>query len=168
MYASDGQLIDRRPSQYGMLTKIPLRWKNRTLCAIITAGLFLTACGGGAASGPVGAVQAYLNAIGKFDVKAALELTCTAQKEAVSAALSFLTGTGSDLSALANLYSFDFSQLTFQESNNDGKTATLHLGGVLTLRALGLAQTQNMNQDVPVVNEGGQWKVCGAIDLTKP
>jgi hypothetical protein len=155
-------------SQCRLLTKIHLRWKNLTLCAIITAGLWLTACGGGAASGPVGAVQAYLNAIGKLDVKAALDLTCTSQKEAVSAALSFLTGTGSDFSALANLYSFDFSKITFQESNNDGKSATLHLGGVLTLKALGLEQTQNMNQDVPVVNEAGQWKICGAIDLTKP
>jgi hypothetical protein len=167
LYANDKQLIDRQSSQCGLLTKIHLRWKNLTLCAIITAGLWLTACGGGAASGPVSAVQAYLNAVGKFDMKAALDVTCASQKDAVSAALSFLTGTGSDLSALAG-YSFDFSQLTFQESNNDGKSATLHLGGVLTLKALGLEQTQNMNQDVPVVNEAGQWKVCGKIDLTKP
>lgn len=145
-----------------------MKGKSAALSIVLALTVLLSACGGGAAAGPIGPVQAYLNAIGKFDLKAALELTCTSQKEAVSAALSFLTGTGGDFSALANLYSFDFSKMTFQESNNDGKTATIHLGGVLTVKALGLEQTQNMNQDLPVVNEGGLWKVCGTVDLTGP
>jgi hypothetical protein len=145
-----------------------MKGRSAALSLVLALTVLLSACGGAAAAGPIGPVQAYLNAIGKFDVKAALELTCTAQKEAVGAALSFLTGSGNDLSALANLYSFDFSKITFQESNNDGKTATVHLGGVVTLRALGLEQTQNMNQDLPIVNEGGQWKVCGSIDLLSP
>ena len=129
---------------------------------LVMSGL-LSACGGsGAAGGPVGAVQGWLAAWTKFDSTAIGELTCADLKPQIDEALSLFNSgsSGQDLSALKDLFSFDFSKLTFEEKSNDGKTATVHVAGAMSVKALGQEQSQDMNEDVQVVNEGGNWKVC--------
>ena len=128
---------------------------------LIVVGILMSACGGGGAGGPVGAVQSWLDGLTKFDFKAVTDLTCSAQRQQIEQSLSFFSSSGQDLSALKNLFTFDFSKLKFEEKSNDGKAATVHLSGSMSVTAFGQSQNQDMNEDVSVVNENGGWKVCG-------
>lgn len=131
------------------------------VAVVLIVSVLLSACGG-APAGPAGAIQGWLTAFTKFDFKAVTDMTCAAQKDQVNQALSFFSGSsGADLSSLSSLFSFDFSKLTFQEKSNDGKTAVIHVGGQMITKVFGQDQSQDMDEDLQVVNEGGQWKVCG-------
>jgi hypothetical protein len=129
---------------------------------VLMLGTLMSACGGAAAGGPTGAVQAWLDAWTKFDTKAVGDLTCASLKPQIDQAMSLFNSgsSGQDLSALKDLFSFDFSKLKFEETSNNGQTATIHVSGSMTVKALGQEQSQDMNEDVQVVNENGGWKVC--------
>ena len=140
-----------------------MKGKSFVVALVLVLSVLLSACGGGAAAGPAGAIQTYLSAVSNFDFKAAGDLSCAAQKDTMNQAFALFNsaGTGGDPSSLKSLFKFDFSGLKFAESSNDGKSAVVHMSGTMKVSAFGQDQSTDMNQDIPVVNEGGQWKVCG-------
>ncbi len=133
------------------------------ISVMLVVSFILSACGTGTAGGAVGAVQNWLAAYAQFDNKGVLDLTCSAQKAKITDALTQLTNSSNNLSSLKDLFAFDFTKLTFKENSNDGKNAVIHLGGQMTIKIFGQVQTQDMDQDVPVVFENGQWKACGNL-----
>ena len=136
---------------------------SSAIVVVLMLCVWLSACGTGSAGGAVGAVQNWLAAYAQFDSKGVLDLTCSTQKAQITRTLDQLTNSSSSLASLKDLFAFDFTKLTFVENSNDGKTAVIHLGGQMTIKIFGQTQSQDMDQDVPVVLESGQWKVCGSL-----
>jgi hypothetical protein len=55
------------------------------------------------------------------------------------------------------------SGLKFEEKAGSGDKATVVVSGKMKLEALGQSQDQEINnEELPMVKEGGQWKVCGS------
>jgi hypothetical protein len=124
--------------------------------------LLLGACGGGGSGGgALTAVKTWFEALSQLDLNKVTELTCESQKATVEQAFSFLSAGGeTDLQAMKELFNIDVSGLTYEEKGVSGNTATVHIAGELKVSAFGQEQTQPVDEDVPVVNEGGTWKVC--------
>jgi hypothetical protein len=134
---------------------------SSALAVILILSVWLSACGTGSAGGAVGAVQNWLAVYAQYDSKGVIDLTCLAQKAQITQAVAEFNNT--DLATLKDLFVFNFARLTFKENSNDGKTAVIHLGGQMAVTIFGQTQNQDMDQDVPVVFENGQWKVCGSL-----
>jgi len=133
-----------------------------TASILLIAAVILAACGGGAGGGPSGTAQAWFEAFTQFDMAKMKDLTCDSEKAAVDEALSGLGGEGFDLGALKDLFQIDVSGLSFQDQNVSGNSATVHVSGKLKISAFGQSQDQDINEDIPMTNEGGAWKVCTA------
>ena len=132
---------------------------------VLVASVVMGACGGAGGAGAAGAAKAWFEAIAQLDLNKVKDLTCDKEKAALEQAFSFLGGAASgetDLEALKELFQIDVSGLKYEEKNVSGNTATVHISGVLKVSAFGQSQDQNVDEDVPVVNEGGAWKVCAA------
>ena len=67
-----------------------------------------------------------------------------------------------DIDALKQLFKIDVSGLKYEQKSVSGTQATVHISGKLKLEAFGQSQEQDLDEDVPVVNEGGAWKVCAS------
>lgn len=134
---------------------------SSAIAVVLMFSVWLSACGTGSAGGAVGSVQNWLAAYAQYDSKGVIDLTCSAQKAQITEAVSIFSNT--DLASLKDLFAFDFSKLTFKENSNDGKAAVIHLGGQMTVKIFGQTQSQDMDQDIPVVFENSQWKVCGSL-----
>ena len=131
---------------------------------VLVASVVMGACGGAGGAGAAGAAKAWFEAFSQLDLNKVKDLTCDKEKASLEQAFAFLGGTGSDtdLEALKELFQIDVAGLKYEEKNVSGSTATVYISGVLKVSALGQAQEQNIDEDVPVVNEGGTWKVCAA------
>ena len=128
---------------------------------VVVASLVLTACGGGGAGGnAVGAVKSWFEALSSLDLQKVVALTCEKERPTVEESFSFLSGSGTDLEALKQLFTIDASGLKYEDKGVSGNTATVHISGKLKVSAFGQSQEQDIDEDVPVVNEGGAWKVC--------
>ena len=122
--------------------------------------MLLAACGGG--GGPaIDATRAWLQALSEFNFDQVMNLTC-ADKQVRSDIQQRLAPFNDISKAVTSLNGkFDFSGLKFEEKSNNGQTAMVHLSGSLALTALGQSQSLELNEEIQVVNEGGDWKVCG-------
>jgi len=131
---------------------------------VLVASVVMGACGGAGGGGAAGVAKAWFEAFSQLDLNKVKDLTCDEQKASLEQAFALLGGTGSDtdLEALKELLQIDVSGLKYEEKNVSGSTATVHISGVLKVSAFGQSQEQDINEDVPVVNEGGAWKVCTA------
>lgn len=128
---------------------------------VVVASLVLAACGGGGGGGDaVGAVKSWFEALSSLDLQKVVGLTCEQERSAVEESFAFLSGSGTDLDALKQLFTIDASGLKYEDKGVSGNTATVHISGKLKVTAFGQAQEQDIDEDVPVVNEGGAWKVC--------
>ena len=129
----------------------------------LLAAVILSACGGGGGGGAAGAAQAWFQAFSQLDVAKIKDLTCEAQKAAIEDALSVLGGGGAaDMEAIRQLFKIDVSGLKYEEKSVSGNQATVRISGKLKLEAFGQTQEQDLDEEVPVVNEGGAWKVCAS------
>jgi len=128
----------------------------------LIAAVVLAACGGGAAGGPAGATRAWFEAFTQFDFNKMKDLTCESEKSTIEEGLSFLGSADTDVSALKELIQIDVSGLSYEERNVSGNNASVHVAGKLKMSAFGQSQDQDVDEDIPVVNEGGAWKVCAA------
>lgn len=124
---------------------------------VLFATVFLAACGGRGASSPEAAAQNWLNAFFKADGKTLRDTTCTAQSLAL---------TDSVINGLANTLgmtgaTFDLSRLTYVY---DATRKTVAIGGTVRITVNGITRDQNLTMlnlnILPVVEEGGGWKVC--------
>ncbi len=130
----------------------------------LVASVVVTACGGGSGGGAaVAAAKSWFEAFAQLDLNRVKELTCESEKAAVDAALGLLAGGGEiDVEAMKDLFQIDVSGLTYAETSVSGNSATVHISGLIKVSALGQSQDQDVDEDVPLVNEGGAWKVCQA------
>jgi hypothetical protein len=133
---------------------------------VLIAALILAACGEGAGGGPSGAAKAWFEALTQFDMAKMTDLTCESEKASIDSALSGLGGEGFDLEGLKDLFQIDVSGLSFQDQSVSGNNATVRVSGKLKISAFGQSQEEDVNEDIPLVNEGGTWKVCtGEVPL---
>lgn len=121
----------------------------------------VAACGGG--GGPANTARDWFAAISSFDFNRVKELTCSEQQGALDQALGLFDGAGEDfdLSALGELFEIDTSGLQFTESNVTETSANVQISGKLKITIFGQSEEQDVDQSVPMVNEGG-WKVCSS------
>ncbi len=141
--------------------------KRLSVVMIVVIGLsiLLPACGGGGGGGAAAAAKSFFDAFSQLDFTKMKDLSCNAQKANIEG-LSGSLGSLGDASALKNMIKIDTSGLKFEEKSVNGSNATVVVSGKMKMEMLGKADEQDVNsQELPMVNEGGQWKVCGASGL---
>lgn len=121
--------------------------------------LLLATCGGGA-NDVAGAARAWFEAFTRFDFERMGELTCEQEKDSLVQGLDAFTGGEVDLSGFAALFQFDISGLEFEESDVGDTSATVHIAGLMKITIFGQSEEDEVNIDLPMLNEGGTWKVC--------
>ena len=144
--------------------------RNRLTRFIVWASvglLLLSACGAGG-SPTLDATRNWLQALADLNFKQVMELTCSnpQARTQVELRLDPLIDMQETLQALKG--KFDFSSLKFEELSNNGRTAVVRLSGKMFLQALGQRQALDIYEEITVVQESNQWKVCGnAANLLK-
>lgn len=127
-----------------------------TVILVFTA-VFLVGCGGRGASTPEAAAQNWLNAFFKADGKTLRDTTCTAQSLALTD--SVINGLSNTLGMTGA--TFDLSRLTYAY---DATRKTVAIGGTVRITVNGITRDQDLTMlnlnILPVVEEGGGWKVC--------
>jgi hypothetical protein len=136
------------------------------MIVVIVLSALLTACGGGGGGGgAAAAAKSFFDAFAQLDFAKMKDMTCEAQKKSIEEAMSMMSA-GGDAAALKQMLKIDTSGLKFEEKSTSGSNATVVVSGKMKLEMLGKAEEQDVNnQELPMVNEGGQWKVCGAGGL---
>jgi hypothetical protein len=136
------------------------------MIVVIVLGLLLSACGGGGGgAGPAAAAKSFFDAFTQLDFAKMKDLTCEAQKATMDEAAKAMSVAG-DAAALKELIKIDTSGLKFEEKSVSGNNATVVITGKMKMEAFGQTQEQDLNsQELPMVNEGGAWKVCAAGGL---
>jgi hypothetical protein len=128
------------------------------ITVLIVTSVLLTACGGGGGGAAAGA-KSFFDAFAKLDIAKMKELTCDAQKQSMETSLGAMAAVGSGIK-------IDVSGLSFAEKSVSGNTAVVVVSGKMKIELLGQSQEQPVNnQELPMANEGGTWKVCGANAL---
>jgi hypothetical protein len=136
------------------------------MIAVIVLGLLLSACGGGGGGGgAAAAAKSFFDAFSQLDFAKMKDLTCDAQKSALDQATQAMSSLG-DAAALKELIKIDTSGLKYEEKSVEGDKATVIVSGKMKMEAMGQTQEQEINnEELPMVKEGGAWKVCGAGGL---
>jgi Ran GTPase-activating protein (RanGAP) involved in mRNA processing and transport len=137
------------------------------MIVVIVLSALLTACGGGGggAGGAAAAAKSFFDAFSQLDFAKMKDLTCDAQKSSLDQATEAMSALG-DAAALKEMMKIDTSGLKFEEKSVSGDKATVVVSGKMTVEAFGQSQDQEVNnEELPMVNEGGAWKVCGAGGL---
>lgn len=140
---------------------------TRIIVLISVGLLFLSACGAGG-SPAVDATRGWLQALADLNFKQVMDLTCSnpQARTQVELRLDPLIDMQETLQALKG--KFDFSGLKFEELSNTGRTALVRLSGKMFLQALGQKQALDIYEEITLVKENDQWKVCGnAANLLK-
>ena len=134
---------------------------------VIVLSSLLTACGGGGggAGGASAAAKSFFDALAQLDFAKMKDMTCDAQKASMDQAAQAMSALG-DASALKDLMKIDTSGLKFEEKSASGNNATVVVTGKMKIEAFGQSEEQDVNgEELPMVNEGGAWKVCGTGGL---
>lgn len=129
--------------------------------------LLLAACGAGG-SPAIEATRSWLKALTDFNFKQVMELTCSnpQARNQIEVRLDPLIDMQETLQALKG--QFDFSGLKFEELSNNGRVATVRLSGKMFLKALGQKQALDVYEEVTLVKESDQWRMCNnAASLLK-
>lgn len=135
------------------------------MIVVIVLSTLLTACGGGGGGGAAAAAKSFFDAFSKLDFAKMKDLTCDAQKASIEGLTGSLGALG-DASALKDMIKIDTSGLKFEEKSVSGNNATVVVSGKMKMEMLGKADEQDVNnQELPMLNEGGQWKICGTSGL---
>ncbi len=135
------------------------------MIVVIVVSSLLAACGGGGGGGPAAAAKTYFDTLAKLDFAKLKDMTCEAQKSTMDEAAKAMSALG-DASALKDLIKIDTSGLKFEEKSVNGNNATVVVSGKMKMEAMGQSKDQDVNnEELPMVNEGGQWKVCGGGGL---
>ena len=133
------------------------------LVVIFVLSALLTACGGGGGGGsPAAAAKSFYDALTQLDFAKLKDLTCEAQKATMDETAKAM-GAGGDMAALKDMFKIDTSGLKFEEKSVSGSNAVVVVSGKMKVQAFGESKEEDVNnQEIPMVNEGGQWKVCDA------
>ena len=136
------------------------------LIVVVVLSVLLTACGGGGGgAGPAVAAKSFFDAFSQLDFAKMKDLTCDAQKSSIDQATQAMSALG-DATALKDLIKIDTSGLKYEEKSVSGDKASVVVSGKMKMEAFGQAQDQDVNnEELPMVKEGGAWKVCAAGGL---
>lgn len=119
---------------------------------LILAGVLLAACGKSSAGDPAKAVEAYWQALVAKDSAALSSQSCADfEQEALNTMESF------------NAVSVTLNDLVCTTSSTEGDTATVDCTGTIVASYGTENLTLNLaDHSYSVVNEGGDWRMCGA------
>ena len=134
----------------------------------LSVGLpLLSACNAGG-SPAIDATRSWLQALADLNFKQVMELTCSNPKARTQVELRLdpLIDMQDTLQALKG--KFDFGGLKFEELRNNDRAAVVRLSGKMFLQALGQEQALDIYEEITLVKESSEWKVCGnAANLLK-
>jgi len=134
--------------------------KTARLC--ILAFLLLaavTACAGG---GPTRVAKEWFGAISSADGATALKFTCDQYRDEVQMA-GILTAAFGLLGGIdPQSAGADMSDLDFEVTSKGDDSATVHVGGEIIVSLLGAAMVQEVDMNLEMIKEDGDWKVCGS------
>jgi hypothetical protein len=128
--------------------------RKHTLRLLGVALIVLGACS--TEPGPVEVLRSFMTAVGRFDLAAAENMVCEAQRAGIRASLEPFDG----VARLSEAFDMSFEGLTFEERSNDGSVAIIRVTGTLTLAFLGQQEVQEVDEEHLVVREGGRWVIC--------
>ena len=130
----------------------------RAIAIALVLVTLLAACGGGGGS-PTGVVKSFFGALAEFDIEKMKDLTCSDFRDEMEEAFGFAEM--GDLEELADLMKFDFSGLRYEVVSESGDEAIVRVHGDMKVEFFGQEQSEPMDEEIPVVKEGGEWKICG-------
>ena len=128
--------------------------KRALLVATVFLVVFTAACGGGGGGAPDQVAKQWFQALAKGDQDTLKSLTCAASQ-------SDMTDAFGSLAEMAGTVTIDVSGLSFKTTEESGDNATVQVSGNIKVELLGQSAEEPMNEDMPMVKEGGKWKVCG-------
>ena len=128
--------------------------RKHTLRLLGVALIVLGACS--TEPGPVEVVRSFMTSVGMFDLAAAENMVCEAQRAGIRASLEPFDG----VARLSEAFDMSFEGLTFEERSNDGSVAIIRVTGRLTLAFLGQQEVQEVDEEHLVVKESGRWVIC--------
>lgn len=121
--------------------------------------LVLVACsGGGSGDSPSTVARSFMEAFGRLDEEAMRPLICSAQSDQVDGITESMAEAGTEVT-------IDVSNLTYQDGQISGDTATVNVSGDIEMEAMGQSMTLPVSDmfnggALPMVRENGSWKVC--------
>ena len=127
--------------------------------ALVIVALVAAACGGagGTTGSPTDAAKAFLEALTRFDVDALRSNLCEARRGDITD-----IETNSEALAAMREVSYDFSGVTYTYNES---ASTVTIGGEVIITVAGQttpapASSLVGSGSLPVVQEGGAWRVC--------
>jgi hypothetical protein len=127
---------------------------------LLLVAMVAAACnsgGGGTSNTPEGATKAFFDAAFAGDAATARAQACASEQENIATYIDAISSSFSTVEASA-----DVSGLTYTKASESGDTATVTVGGNMSVTVAG--QTTEVpfeGAEVPLVRESGAWKVCG-------
>jgi len=135
---------------------------KRGVAWLVIALLTVPACGNGTVDA-ADTARTWYEAISQLDLTRIMDLTCAQQRPALEQAMRALGGGAEiDLEALREQFQIDVSGLSYEENGATDETSTVRITGVLKVTASGHTQEQAVDQEVPMVKESGEWRVCAS------
>lgn len=125
--------------------------RNAILAAMLGFSIILSACGAGNSNGATDAVKGYITALASKDEATLIPLTCADWED----------------DARIELDSFQLVEVTVdglacQQSGTDGDKTLVDCQGTLNMSYNGEPQALDLStRTYEVVNQGGDWLVCG-------
>ena len=127
--------------------------KRALLVVTVFLVVLMTACGGGGGA-PDQAARQWFEALAKGDQDAMQNLTCADSQSSVTDAIGALA-------SMAGSVKIDISGLSFKTTEESGDTASVQVTGNIKVELLGQSAEEPIDEAMPMVKEGGNWKVCG-------
>lgn len=125
-------------------------WRLAAILALF--GTLLLGCGG---PGPEKAAQSALEATVSGDFKTASEHFCKKMIKEMPAQELI-----DEISKELKQYTFDFSDLKYEVTEQKGDTATVHVKGAIKAKGPDEEKSDDMDENIAMVRENGEWKVC--------
>ncbi|MCZ2127738.1 MAG: hypothetical protein LC099_08220 [Anaerolineales bacterium] len=123
----------------------------KLIIAALCASLLLSACGASANGGAVGAVENYVNALAAKDKTTLIANSCANWEDAALLEL--------DSFAIVDV---SVADLSCKQSGADGDLALVDCAGRFDMSYNGEPQSLDLsNRTYEVVNQSGDWLVCG-------
>ncbi|TVR23039.1 MAG: hypothetical protein EA396_04575 [Anaerolineaceae bacterium] len=136
---------------------------------LIVISIVAAACGGGGDDGdPEAVAQQAFEALMTFDFDTALPLLCAEQRTILEAQLEGSGDMMAEMQAMMGEAEFDMSNVTYTVSDRTDDSATVTIGGEVTISAMGQEFTEpaageGTPETLEMVVEDGDWRVCGDL-----